>query len=124
MFGKKAETEVVEEVEHELRFKEWFNLKFKSWLHIDYLLHPPREVNGIQVTVLAIVDSYFMVPIASHPKDEPPIQGVSSGALCADKCAVNEYLISAHLLRYYRHLYVGWRWLQLWRLNLTSGIGG
>ena len=27
MFGKKAETEVVEEVEHELRFKEWFNLK-------------------------------------------------------------------------------------------------
>lgn len=27
MFGKKAETEVVEEVEHKLRFKEWFNLK-------------------------------------------------------------------------------------------------
>lgn len=27
MFGKKAETEVVEEVEHELCFKEWFNLK-------------------------------------------------------------------------------------------------
>ena len=27
MFGKKAETEVVEEVEHELKFKEWFNLK-------------------------------------------------------------------------------------------------
>ena len=27
MFGKKAETEVVEEVEHELRFKERFNLK-------------------------------------------------------------------------------------------------
>ena len=27
MFGKKAETEVVEEVEHELRLKEWFNLK-------------------------------------------------------------------------------------------------
>ena len=27
MFGKKAETEVVEEVEHELRFNEWFNLK-------------------------------------------------------------------------------------------------
>ena len=24
MFGKKAETEVVEEVEHELKFKEWF----------------------------------------------------------------------------------------------------
>ena len=27
MFGKKAETEVVEEVERELKFKEWFNLK-------------------------------------------------------------------------------------------------
>ena len=27
MFGKKAETEVVEEVEHELKFREWFNLK-------------------------------------------------------------------------------------------------
>ena len=27
MFGKKAQTEVVEEVEHELRFIEWFNLK-------------------------------------------------------------------------------------------------
>jgi len=27
VFGKKAETEVVEEVEHELKFKEWFNLK-------------------------------------------------------------------------------------------------
>ena len=27
VFGKKAETEVVEEVERELKFKEWFNLK-------------------------------------------------------------------------------------------------
>ena len=27
MFGKKAETEVVEEVERELKFTEWFDLK-------------------------------------------------------------------------------------------------
>ena len=27
MFGKKAETEVVEEVEHELKFKEWLTKK-------------------------------------------------------------------------------------------------
>lgn len=57
MFGKKAETEVVEEVEHELKFKEWFNLKgIRAEIkNIHWLTKKELFNNSLTVLVLSLI---------------------------------------------------------------------
>ncbi len=61
MFGKKAETEVVEEVEHELRFKEWFNLKgiSEEIKKVHWLTKKELFNNSVVVLVFTFVMGLF-----------------------------------------------------------------
>ena len=61
MFGKKAETEVVEEVEHELKFKEWFNLKgIRAEIkNIHWLTKKELFNNSLTVLVFTFVMGLF-----------------------------------------------------------------
>ena len=61
MFGKKAETEVVEEVEHELRFKEWFNLKCirEEIKKVHWLTKKELFNNSVVVLVFTFVMGLF-----------------------------------------------------------------
>lgn len=61
MFGKKAETELVEEVEHELRFKEWFNLKGirKEIKKVHWLTKKELFNNSVVVLVFTFVMGLF-----------------------------------------------------------------
>ena len=66
MFGKKAETEVVEEVEHELKFKEWFNLKgIRAEIkNIHWLTKKELFNNSLTVLVFTFVMGLFFFVIA------------------------------------------------------------
>ena len=61
MFGKKAETEDVEEVEHELKFKEWFNLKgIRAEIkNIHWLTKKELFNNSLTVLVFTFVMGLF-----------------------------------------------------------------
>ena len=61
MFGKKAETEVVEEAEHELRFKEWFYLKgFREEIKkVHWLTKKELFNNSVVVLVFTFVMGLF-----------------------------------------------------------------
>ena len=61
MFGKKAETEVVEEVERELKFKEWFNLKgIRAEIkNVHWLTKKELFSNSLTVLVFTFVMGLF-----------------------------------------------------------------
>ena len=79
MFGKKAETEVVEEVEHELKFKEWFNLKgIRAEIkNIHWLTKKELFNNSLTVLVFTFVMGLFFFGevevAASAPANEAPM---------------------------------------------------
>ena len=63
MFGKKAETEVVEEVERELKFKEWFNLKgIRAEIKNVHWL-TKKELFNNSLTVLVFRTGTYILPL-------------------------------------------------------------
>ena len=59
MFGKKAETEVVEEVERELKFKEWFKGIRAEIKNVHWLTKKELFNNSLTVLVFTFVMGLF-----------------------------------------------------------------
>ena len=71
MFGKKAETEVVEEVERELKFKEWFNLKgIRAEIkNVHWLTKKELFNNSLTVLVFTFVMGLFFFGVYFYGSD-------------------------------------------------------